>query len=112
MRVPASLPPSPRWMRITLTSTFLSLSRPFSLTFEGRSKKRFSSSLLCVCVCTCALTNFLSQNVPEILNIYENEFVKLSDRYFVEFPWPPADRIRPLVEDGQSVLTSMLASTN
>ena len=40
------------------------------------------------------------QNTPEILNIYENEFNKLSDRYFAEFPWPDAERISPLVDKG------------
>ena len=41
------------------------------------------------------------QNVPEILRIYESEFNKLSERYFVEFPWPDAERIAPLVQKGQ-----------
>ena len=40
------------------------------------------------------------QNIPEILDIYENEFNKLSDRYFVEFPWPSADLVAPLVQKG------------
>ena len=40
------------------------------------------------------------QNVAEILNIYENEFNKLSDRYFVELPWPDTEMIAPLIEKG------------
>ena len=40
------------------------------------------------------------QNIPEILDIYENEFNKLSERYFVEFPWPTADLVAPLVQKG------------
>lgn len=37
------------------------------------------------------------KNLVEILNIYENEFNKLSERYFTEFPWPEAERIVPLL---------------
>ena len=40
------------------------------------------------------------QNLVEILEIYETEFNKLSERYFVEYPWPEADLIRPVVENG------------
>lgn len=33
--------------------------------------------------------------------MYEIEFNKLSDRWFTEGPWPEAERISPLVEDGK-----------
>ena len=46
------------------------------------------------------LFNF-TQNIPEILDIYESEFNKLSERYFVEFPWPSADLVAPLVNKGR-----------
>ena len=48
----------------------------------------------------------LFQNIPEILDIYENEFNKLSERYFVEFPWPTADLVAPLVQKGTGQSTS------
>jgi len=41
----------------------------------------------------------------EILNIYENEFNKLSERYFVEFPWPNADLIKDFANNGESAIT-------
>lgn len=46
----------------------------------------------------------VEKNVAEILNIYENEFSKLSERYFVEFPWPDAERIAPFVENDEVFL--------
>ena len=49
--------------------------------------------------CTIILYS-LYQNLGEILNIYENEFNKLSDRYFVEFPWPEAELISQVVDQG------------
>ena len=57
------------------------------------------------------------QNVAEILNIYENEFSKLSERYFVEFPWPDAERIAPFVENGtqhtpRSLLPRVMSSSS
>ena len=33
--------------------------------------------------------------------MYEIEFNKLSDRWFTEGPWPEAERIAPLVEEGK-----------
>jgi translation initiation factor 3 subunit L len=48
--------------------------------------------------------NIKDKNIPEILNIYENEFKRLSDRYFKEFPWPEAERIAPLVNNDRSFL--------
>ena len=45
------------------------------------------------------------QNVAEILNIYENEFNKLSDRYFVELPWPDTEMIAPLIEKGLYIMS-------
>ena len=35
-----------------------------------------------------------------MLNIYEVEFNKLSDRWFTEGPWPEAERIASMVENG------------
>ena len=40
--------------------------------------------------------------MPEILDIYENEFNKLSERYFVEFPWPGAELVSGMVQNGES----------
>jgi translation initiation factor 3 subunit L len=40
--------------------------------------------------------NITEKNVQEILNIYEIEFNKLSDRWFTEDPWPEAERVATL----------------
>lgn len=45
------------------------------------------------------------KNVQEILNIYEIEFNKLSDRWFTEDPWPEAERISELVGNDEMFLT-------
>lgn len=49
-----------------------------------------------------------SQNVQEILNIYEVEFNKLSDRWFTEDPWPEAERVAPLVGNGRNLFLPSL----
>ena len=41
-------------------------------------------------------THTHTQNVQEILNIYEIEFNKLSDRWFTEDPWPESERVAAL----------------
>lgn len=40
------------------------------------------------------------QNVYEIHSIYENSFNKLTEKYFKQTPWPPAEAVAPLVENG------------
>ena len=44
----------------------------------------------------------VTQNGVAILDIYESEFNKLSDRYFTEYPWPEVARIVPFLQQGQS----------
>ena len=39
----------------------------------------------------------LDGNVHEIHSIYETSFNKLTDRYYKNMPWPPAEAISPLV---------------
>ncbi len=46
------------------------------------------------------------QNVDEILRIYEEEFGKLSTRFFTEAPWPRAELIAPLVKGGVFITVS------
>ena len=40
------------------------------------------------------------QTVYEIHSIYENSFNKLTEKYFKQSPWPPAEAVAPLVENG------------
>lgn len=40
------------------------------------------------------------QTVYEIHSIYENSFNKLTEKYFKTTPWPPAEAVAPLVENG------------
>ena len=40
------------------------------------------------------------QNLVEILNSYEVEFNRLSDRWFTEDPWPPVEQVASL-DDGR-----------
>ncbi len=46
------------------------------------------------------------QNIDGILRIYEDEFGKLSTRFFTEAPWPRAELIAPLVKGGVCQLLS------
>ena len=43
------------------------------------------------------------QNVTGILSIYEEEFGKLSTRFFTEGPWPNAELVAPMVNGGECV---------
>jgi len=43
-------------------------------------------------------------NVNEIHSIYETSFNKLTDRYYMSSPWPPAEAISPLVDGDQQFL--------
>jgi len=43
-------------------------------------------------------------NVYEVHSIYENSFNKLTDRYYKNSPWPPAEAISPLVDNDQQFL--------
>lgn len=44
------------------------------------------------------------QNVYEIQNAYENEFNKLTERFFRNSPWPGADDVSPIVNEDQVFL--------
>lgn len=44
------------------------------------------------------------QNVYEILQLYEVTFNKLSEDYFLQMPWPPAEAVSQYVEDDQVFL--------
>ncbi|XP_064406136.1 eukaryotic translation initiation factor 3 subunit L-like [Halichondria panicea] len=46
----------------------------------------------------------IEKNVDEILRIYEEEFGKLSTRFFTEAPWPRAELIAPLVKGDEMFL--------
>jgi len=48
--------------------------------------------------------NVRDRNVYEVHSIYENSFNKLTDRYYKNSPWPPADAIAPLVDSDQQFL--------
>tara|TARA_B110001452_G_scaffold266064_1_gene272009 strand:- start:617 stop:1897 length:1281 start_codon:yes stop_codon:yes gene_type:complete len=48
--------------------------------------------------------NLRDQNVYEVHSIYENSFNKLTDRYYKNTPWPPAEVISPLVNGDQQFL--------
>ena len=48
--------------------------------------------------------NLRDQNVYEVHSIYENSFNKLTDRYYKNSPWPPAEVISPLVDGDQQFL--------
>ncbi len=40
------------------------------------------------------------QNVYEIHSIYENSFIKMTEKFFKGSPWPPVEVVAPLVENG------------
>jgi translation initiation factor 3 subunit L len=44
--------------------------------------------------------NVLENNVYELHTIYEVSFNKLTDRFYAKQPWPEAELISPLVDDG------------
>jgi translation initiation factor 3 subunit L len=44
------------------------------------------------------------KNVPVILELYENEFQRLSTRWFREYPWPEADKIADIVGNDEVFL--------
>lgn len=48
--------------------------------------------------------NLRDRNVYEVHSIYENSFNKLTDRYFKNAPWPPAEAIAPLVDNDKEFL--------
>ena len=48
--------------------------------------------------------NLRDRNVYEVHSIYENSFNKLTDRYYKNSPWPPAEVISPLVDGDQQFL--------
>ena len=48
--------------------------------------------------------NLRDRNVYEVHSIYENSFNKLTDRYYKNSPWPPAEVISPLVDSDQQFL--------
>ena len=40
----------------------------------------------------------------QVHSIYENSFNKLTDRYYKNAPWPPAEAIAPLVDNDEQFL--------
>lgn len=48
--------------------------------------------------------NLRDRNVYEVHSIYENSFNKLTDRYYKNSPWPPAEAIAPLVDNDKQFL--------
>merc|ERR1712216_977141 len=48
--------------------------------------------------------NLRDRNVYEVHSIYETSFNKLTDRYYKNSPWPPANAISPLVDGDQQFL--------
>jgi len=48
--------------------------------------------------------NLRDRNVYEVHSIYENSFNKLTDRYYKNSSWPPAEVISPLVDGDQQFL--------
>jgi len=48
--------------------------------------------------------NLRDRNVYEVHSIYENSFNKLTDRYYKNAPWPPAEAIAPLVDNDEQFL--------
>lgn len=54
------------------------------------------------------ITHFYNQvmekNMEEILKLYENDFRRLSERWFTEFPWPEAERIAQFVNNEEFFL--------
>lgn len=44
--------------------------------------------------------NYLENNVYELHNVYDSSFNKLTDKYYTKQPWPEAEVIAPLVNDG------------
>ena len=45
--------------------------------------------------------NILENNVYELHGIYENSFNRLTEKFYTKSPWPEADYIAPLVNDGK-----------
>lgn len=46
--------------------------------------------------------NVLENNVYELHNVYDSSFNKLTDKYYAKQPWPEAEVIAPLVNDGNA----------
>jgi len=50
--------------------------------------------------------NILENNVYELHGIYENSFNRLTEKFYAKTPWPEADYIAPLVNDGNCCYNS------
>jgi translation initiation factor 3 subunit L len=46
--------------------------------------------------------NVLENNVYELHNVYDSSFNKLTNKYYQKQPWPEAELIAPLVNDGKA----------
>jgi translation initiation factor 3 subunit L len=51
------------------------------------------------------------RNVYEIYSTYENTFNKITEKYFKNSPWPPAEAIAPLVHNGKFLPTNVEQAT-
>src|SRR5947207_9896759 len=51
--------------------------------------------------------NILENNVYELHGIYENSFNRLTEKFYAKSPWPEADYIAPLVNDGNDFLVRL-----
>jgi hypothetical protein len=45
----------------------------------------------------------LENNVYELHNVYDSSFNKLTNKYYQKQPWPEAEIIAPLVNDGKRI---------
>lgn len=63
--------------------------------------------------------NVLENNVYELHNVYDSSFNKLTNKYYQKQPWPEAEIIAPLVNDGKrrnrglrkGILTAIIINT-
>lgn len=56
--------------------------------------------------------NILENNVYELHGIYENSFNRLTEKFYAKTPWPEADFIAPLVNDGNGRPDEIINKSN
>jgi translation initiation factor 3 subunit L len=49
--------------------------------------------------------HLVGRNVYEVHSIYENSFIKLTEKFFKNSPWPPVEVVAPLVENGRNLFS-------
>src|SRR5690606_35826759 len=54
--------------------------------------------------------NILENNVHELQSIYEQSFNKLTEKFYAQEPWPEADAISPLVNDGKDIVNFIISN--